>query len=187
MDVIETARTTLRPYRESDAESAFGWFGDADVMRLDPGGPDRSIAETAGRLDRYIAHQNEHGFSKWIVHAREDGRPIGHAGLMVFGRTGDVELGFRLLPSEWGKGLGTEVARAWVGVARKQLGLDHIIAFTHADNAASLRVMERIGMRFTHRMRLTELSSVRTVETLPEAQAGLLDVVVFELLLGVPS
>jgi RimJ/RimL family protein N-acetyltransferase len=70
---IETARTILRPYVESDAPAAFGWFGDQQVMRLDPRGPDRSAADTLARLAGYIAHQRQHGFSKWIVLDRADG------------------------------------------------------------------------------------------------------------------
>ena len=183
MDRIETARTILRPYVAADAVAAFKWFGDPEVMRLDPCGPDRSVADTQARLESYVDHQRQHGFSKWIVLDRADGRPIGHAGLMLLGSTGEVELGYRLLRSEWGKGIATEVSRAWLDFGRQHLRLNRIIAFTHRENDRSLAVMERLGMHFIRTMRLSAADAAR-VHTSPhesERLDSLLDVVVFEL------
>lgn len=151
--LIHTERTVLRPYEDSDVAGAFGWFGDPEAMRFEPGGADRSVADTRERLAAYIAHQREHGFSKWMVLSSGDSRPIGHAGLMVLEETGEIELGYRLLRSEWGKGLATEVARAWLEHGR-ELGMNRIIAFTLRENLPSLRVMERLGMRFCRTMGL---------------------------------
>lgn len=155
---IETERTFLRPYEESDARAAFGWFGDPEAMRFEPGGADRSVADTRARLAAYIAHQRGHGFSKWMILSSVDRRPIGHAGLMVLEETGEIELGYRLLRSEWGKGLATEVAQAWLQYGRTNLGLERIIAFTRHDNQASQRVMKRLGMRFCRTMYLAQRS-----------------------------
>ena len=53
MDLLETKRLILRPFEASDAEGAFGWFGDPLVMRFTPGGPDSSIERTRERLAGY--------------------------------------------------------------------------------------------------------------------------------------
>ena len=148
MTELRTARTILRPFVPGDAEAAFAWFGDEEVMRFHPTGPDTSVGATRERLATYVAHRERHGFSKWLVLSREDGRPIGDAGLMRLASTGEVELGYRLARREWGRGLATEIARALIRHARDHLGLERIIAFTHPDNTASLRVIERLGMSF---------------------------------------
>ena len=179
MNRLETARTILRPYEPSDAPAAFAWFGDPEVMRLDPRGADRSVADTQARLESYIAHQRAHGFSKWIVLDRVDGRPIGHAGLMWLDSTGEVELGYRLLRTVWGKGLATEVSRAWLESARQRLGLERVIAFTHPENVRSLAVMSRLGMRYARTMRL-QAADAASVHAGGVPVDHLLDVVVFE-------
>lgn len=179
---IETERTLLRPYEEADSIAAFGWFGDPEAMRFEPGGADRSVAETRERLLGYMAHQEAHGFSKWMVLSSCDRLPIGHAGLMVLEETGEIELGYRLLRSEWGKGLATEVARAWLDYGREELGLDRIIAFTQPGNQASVRVMERLGMSFCRRMVLAPRTrSVDVGNGDRTSSEGLQDFVVFEI------
>lgn len=59
--------------------------------------------------------------------------------------SGDVDLGVRLIPSYWGKGLGTEIIRAWIQVAFTDLRFDRLTAFAHPDNAASHRILEKCG------------------------------------------
>jgi [ribosomal protein S5]-alanine N-acetyltransferase len=53
---IETSRLSLRPFESTDAEAAFGWFGDPVVMRFTPTGPDTSIGQTNTRLAKYREH-----------------------------------------------------------------------------------------------------------------------------------
>jgi RimJ/RimL family protein N-acetyltransferase len=142
-ETIETARLILKPFRGEDTGPAFSWFGDPEVMRFMPAGPDASPEQTAGRIDTYIAHQDRHGFSKWIILDRETRTPIGDAGLMVLPGSDDIELGYRLTKSCWGRGLATEAASAWLSHAFDRLGLSTVIAFAHRDHRASLRVMEK--------------------------------------------
>jgi [ribosomal protein S5]-alanine N-acetyltransferase len=61
-DRIETERLILRPFERSDAEAAFGWFGDPIVMRFTPMGPDKSIEDTKAKLRFLMEHHEEHGF-----------------------------------------------------------------------------------------------------------------------------
>ena len=75
---------------------------------------------------------------------------IGFAGLSVPAFrarfTPCVEIGWRLAPEHWGRGLATEAARAVVGHAFDSLGLDSLVSFTVPANVRSRRVMEKIGM-----------------------------------------
>ena len=147
----QTERLELRPFRADDVEAAHTWFGDADVMRFMPSGPDRSVQATAERLAAYIEHQQRHGFSKWIAIDRASGQPVGDAGLMYLHGTDDVELGYRLKRTEWGRGLATELALAWMRHAFDELRLARLVAFTHPENAASLRVLAQCDFVFDGR------------------------------------
>jgi RimJ/RimL family protein N-acetyltransferase len=64
-----------------------------------------------------------------------------------YGLTGGTELGCRLYPAFWGRGLATEGARALIRLAFEQLRLDRVVATTMADNTGSWRVMEKGGLR----------------------------------------
>ena len=143
---IETARLTLRPFESEDLAVAHGWFGDAEVMRYTPAGPDPSFERTRERLAGYRQHQADHGFSKWAI-ALPNGSLIGDGGLYHLEETGEIELGFRLGRTHWGHGYASEVAEAWVGAARERFSLQRITAFAHPNNAASHRVLEKTGFR----------------------------------------
>lgn len=142
---IETSRLVLRPFLPSDVETAFTWFGDPVVMQFTVTGPDKSVEDTKRRLTYFDEHQRAHGFSKWIVLDARSGTPIGDSGLLVLQEYGWIDLGFRFLQRHWGKGLSTEAASAWVRVAFDELHIERLGAFAHPQNAASIRVLEKLG------------------------------------------
>jgi ribosomal-protein-alanine N-acetyltransferase len=146
---LDTARLVLRPFTEDDAEAAFRWLGDPEVMRFIPTGADQSVEETRRRLARYGEHQALHGFSKWIVRERTSGEALGDSGLLRLEEPERVDLGFRLARSCWGRGFATEAARAWVQAAFADFGLDRLTAFSHPANVPSLKVLEKVGFRRT--------------------------------------
>lgn len=144
---IKTNRLILRPFEPSDAEAAFGWFGDPVVMRFTPTGPDKSVEETKARLATYENHQRTHGFSKWLTIDRDSGVAIGDSGLLVLQEYGWVDLGFRFAQPYWGRGLATEAASAWVRAAFDEFRVPHLGAFVDPENVASIRVLENVGFR----------------------------------------
>lgn len=144
---IETSRLVLRPFKSGDVEAAFGWLGDPTVMRFTPTGPDTSIKQTKARLVNYQEHQTAHGFSKWIILDRRSGRGIGDSGLLELQEYGWIDLGFRLAQPYWGKGLATEAAAAWVRAAFDDFRIDRLTSFVHPGNAASIRVLEKLGFQ----------------------------------------
>jgi RimJ/RimL family protein N-acetyltransferase len=158
--MIETSRLTMRPFAEADVQAAFRWFGDSAVMRFTPGGPNRSIAQTRARIARYLSHQTTHGFSKWIIEERMSSLPVGDAGLLVLDEYGWIDLGFRLAPSHWGQGYATEAASAWVRAAFDEFLLARLGAFTHPENLASIRVLEKLGFRRVRRDTVMGMESI---------------------------
>lgn len=157
---LRTPRTILRPFALADVPEAFPVFGDPVVMRHAAGQPDPDIAATRARLERYIEHQERHGFSKWSVRDAETGVYLGDAGILHLPETGELELGYRLARAHWGRGLATEVASAWLSHATEVLRLPRVIAFADRRNAASIHVLHKIGMPFARLDRLCGMDCV---------------------------
>lgn len=143
---LRTERLLLEPYTPADEGDFTALFQDVRVSRWMGDGPS-SEAECRALFGRIFTKVYARGlFDVWAV--REDGRHVGHAEIK---RTDDVdghELVYALAPAAWGRGLGTEVARALVAHGFGTLGLPEVHATVAADNTASLRLLAGIG--FVH-------------------------------------
>ena len=101
-----------------------------------------SLRRWADRLDGW----ERDGYGMWIVELRATGKIIGHAGLQRLDGSDDVELGYYLGRSSWGQGYATEAAQALLDFGLTGGGLHRITATCDPENAASARVLEKIGM-----------------------------------------
>lgn len=145
---IETERLLIRAFEpESDLEPMLGVYSDPEVMRYIPDGA-LSAEAVRSTLERYARLQRVRGFSWWAVVERASGRPVGDVGFGVFD-TGDVELGWTLARSVWGRGYATEAAAACLAVGLEHLEVARIIAVLDAENDRSIRLAERLGMTRT--------------------------------------
>jgi ribosomal-protein-alanine N-acetyltransferase len=146
---IETARLVLRRLVPADLDDYYRRvFADPDVMRTLPQRVPLARAEFDARAPRMmIEHWAQHGFGPWAVVDRSDGQLIGHCGLRYWPDTTDVEVLYAIGRAYWGRGLATEGARASLRYGFETLGLDRIIAAAFTDNPASLRVLEKVGLR----------------------------------------
>ena len=108
-------------------------------------GAHRTAAETDAALRVYGETLERRGFSFLAVVERESGAVIGDGGLHPLG--GDVELGYTLARAAWGRGYATELGRALLAYAFGELGAERVVAQVEPDNAASRRVLEKLGMR----------------------------------------
>ena len=107
----------------------------------------RDVAESRTRVAELIAHQRRHGFGKWATVERATGDLIGYCGIEVYENGPDVELGFSFARSAWGRGYATEAARAWLEHGFTALGFTRVLALVQPANVASIRVLEKIGMK----------------------------------------
>jgi ribosomal-protein-alanine N-acetyltransferase len=146
VDSLATLSLDLRPFTDGDAEAMHRIYSDPLVMRYVATGPAVDRAATERLLRDYTVHQRAHGYSFWGVVERSSGALIGDAGLY---RTpaGEVELGYTLAAPWWGRGYATEAAEAWLAAAFETLGIAEVIALAEPANVASLRVLEKVGMR----------------------------------------
>jgi RimJ/RimL family protein N-acetyltransferase len=62
--------------------------------------------------------------------------------------TGEIDLGYRFMKKHWGKGYATEAAQHTLNYGLQELLLKEITACAHVENLASLKVLEKIGMRY---------------------------------------
>ena len=157
MDAVETKRLYLRRFTEADRDAYYQCiYADAEVMRTLPAGKPIARQDFETRVTGLMVdHWREHGFGPWVVTHKADGALIGHCGLKYWPDSTDVEVFYALAKRYWGQGLATEGARASLHYGFEVCGLDHIIAAAFVDNAASRRVLEKIGMIYTGEMTFT--------------------------------
>ena len=144
---IETARLRLRVFNFADLDELALIFSDPEVMKyIGPEGTPMSRDETERTLSVFVNDWEKHGFSRWAVCLKESGRLIGCCGLKLL--EGTPEVIYVLARDYWGRGYGTEAAKASLRYGFEYLGLDQIVAVTRHENVRSQRVMSRIGMRY---------------------------------------
>jgi RimJ/RimL family protein N-acetyltransferase len=170
---VETERLLLRPFVEDDAEAFFRLNSDPLVMRYTGNPLMQSVEEArASLLSRPIADYRKHGYGRWACVCKEDGRLIGFAGLKYLPELNEVDLGYRLLPAYWGKGLATEASVASLAYGFERLGLQRIIGLVEPANVASVRVLEKVGMRFEDHIKYFESHVARYAITSPGSRSA---------------
>ena len=114
---------------------------------LTPGGRPLSRVEPEKQLARFRAQWEERGFGIWALEERVTGRLVGRVGLNVHRLwPADPEVGWKLDPSVWGRGYATEAGEAAVSYGFERLGVPRVVSIVHPENAASIRVMDRLGI-----------------------------------------
>jgi RimJ/RimL family protein N-acetyltransferase len=140
---LTTERLVLRPPTLEDADAWDAIYRDAEEVWY--GAPRSSLDENRAKLQRQIAHFEEHGFGMCTVELA--GETIGAAGLQHLEGGPEVEVGYRFLKQHWGHGYATESARASLEYGFDDVGLKRIVAVALETNVASRRVLEKCGLR----------------------------------------
>jgi RimJ/RimL family protein N-acetyltransferase len=153
---LETPRLRLRGWRAEDLDAFAAINARPEVVRHLGRAP-MTRAETAEQLARITAHWEEHGFGLWAAEERATGRLAGFIGLShpVFlpAVMPAVEVGWRLDPDVWGRGLATEGGAASLRYGFEVLGLERILSIIDPANEASRRVAAKLGMSVERRER----------------------------------
>lgn len=145
---LTTARLLLRPFESRDLDALAAIYGDPAVMAYVGDGTVRDRERVGLGLEKMIAMQEERGYAPWAVGERAAGALVGECGLYPLEGVGpEVELTYTFARCVWGKGYATEAGRAALDYAFTATGLARVIAVVHPENAASIRVLEKLGMR----------------------------------------
>jgi [ribosomal protein S5]-alanine N-acetyltransferase len=145
---VRTERLTLREFVIDDLAAVLDYSSDPRVTRYLFFGP-RDADSSADYLEELLASQLERPRTRFelAVEKIESGQVIGACDLSLI-ESNVVDLGYMLGTGEWGKGYATEIALALIAAAFSDLRAERVISTVDVNNRASIRVLEKIGMRW---------------------------------------
>jgi len=154
--VAETERLRLRRLTADDAPFILELLNDPDFLRNIGDRGVRTEADARGYiLDGPVASYERHGFGLYLVELPGTG-PIGISGLVRREALPGPDIGFAFLPAWRRRGYALEAAQAVSRHAAEDCGLDRLLAIVSPGNAASRRLLEKIGFRFEGMTRLAD-------------------------------
>jgi ribosomal-protein-alanine N-acetyltransferase len=145
---LRTDRLVLREFVKTDFDAVFAYSSDPKVTRYLFFGP-RDEESTAEYLEELLASQIEQPRTRFELAVEEasSGRLIGACDLSLI-EANAVDLGYMLGTPDWGKGYATEISEALLEAAFRELRAERVISTVDVNNGASIRVLEKIGMRW---------------------------------------
>ncbi|HEY6643017.1 GNAT family N-acetyltransferase [Povalibacter sp.] len=148
--VVETPRLVLRRFTPEDAAFLLGLLNEPSFI-ANIGDRGLRTIEDARRfiVEVPMASYDKHGHGHFRVELKETGAVIGTCGLIRRDYIGETDVGFAYLPAHWGKGYAYEAAVAVMEFGRTTLGLQRIVAVVSPHNTASIRVLEKLGLRYS--------------------------------------
>jgi ribosomal-protein-alanine N-acetyltransferase len=162
--LFQSERLLFRQFTAEDAELLYELNSDPEVVRYVHELP--TTKENAPNIiANIILPQYEQNLGRWAVHLKYTQEFIGWAGLKLIKERNEIDLGYRFKKKYWGKGYATEAANTCLAYGFAHLGLDRIIARAHIENTASLKVIEKCGMKFL-KEELVDDCPVKTYEFL---------------------
>lgn len=144
---LRSERLELRAYRPADMAAIARLLDDAAMAELLMVIPQPFVPYDAQTLIRAAARRLATGRGLDLAVVPRDGpdEPVGGVGISLFEDGARAELGFWIGRAHWGRGYAVEAAGRLVAFAREALGIDRFTATAAADNAASIRVLEKLG------------------------------------------
>lgn len=149
MSSIETPRLLVRKWDIArDLDDACAIYGDPETMRFIPCGP-LSREHVEALLQRMAEHDARFGFGIWAVELQEETRVVGECGIShIPPDTPDIELGWIFHKNYLRRGYATEAAGAVISFAFETLRLPRLYALIDRENAPSIRLANRLEMRY---------------------------------------
>jgi RimJ/RimL family protein N-acetyltransferase len=153
-EVLRTERLTLRHATTADHRFMFELVNDPAFIRNIGDRGVRTLADAERYvLDGPIASYGKFGFGMYVVELKETGAPIGLCGFVKRDWLPDVDIGFAFLPQYRSQGYAYESATAVRRYGHEVLGLSRIVAIVSPSNVDSIRLLERIGLRYESMVR----------------------------------
>lgn len=147
MPIAETERLYLREITPDDAEQAYLLNSDPEVIRHTGDRPFEDVESAARFLETYD-HYRRYGFGRWAVIQKSNHGFLGWCGLKYSPELDEHDIGFRFFRSNWGKGFATEAGQKCLELGFNRFQLAVITGRVMRANSASVRVLEKLGLRF---------------------------------------
>ena len=166
--ILTTRRLVLREFEEEDWSAVLAYQSDSLYLRYYHW-TQRTEQDVLEFVRMFIAHREEEPRTKFqlAITLASDGQLIGNCGIrMKTPGAQEADIGYELNPRYWGIGYATEAASELLAFGFRDLELHRIWAWCIAENAASARVLEKIGMRQEGRLREQEWMQGRWWDTL---------------------
>ncbi len=168
--IFETERLFLREFVEGDVDSLFELDSHPEIIRWGNGGNTTNYERIKTQslpkmMETYDKYEN---FGIWAAIEKSSQYFIGWFHFFPatdnkFGvdlnivADGEIALGYRLIPDFWGKGYATEMSQALVSKGFQYWDVQRVVAWTLLDNQRSIRVMEKVGLKFEREFVFTEV------------------------------
>jgi ribosomal-protein-alanine N-acetyltransferase len=153
--ILETDRLFLREWNIKDSENLYQLNLNPNVVKYTGDKAFESIAEAENFLANYKDYEIN-GFGRWAVNTKSNGEFLGWCGLKYVKELNETDIGFRFFEEHWNKGFATESAKACLKYGFENLNLKTIIGRAMAENVASQKVLEKIGMNYEREFNFDE-------------------------------
>lgn len=143
-------RLIYRQPQPADVQRLFAIFGDPQTNLFNPAGPMATLDAAQRQLDRWLGQWAVQGYGWWAIARRESPEHIiGFGGIAPLNYLTEprINLGYRFAVEAWGQGYATELGRDALTLAFETLGLPNVYGLVRPEHAASIRVLEKIGMQ----------------------------------------
>jgi [ribosomal protein S5]-alanine N-acetyltransferase len=148
--ILTTPRLTLRQFTIDDAPLIIA-LNTPEVLQYVHEALPKNLEDAKRIIAEIILPQYElYQLGRFAIHLKNDNSFVGWCGLKYINEKDEIDLGYRFMQNEWGKGFATEAATACVQFGFKKRNIQTIIGRTHVDNIASQKVLHKIGLSFQH-------------------------------------
>lgn len=154
MSVLTTTRLTLAPLAPDDAAFMLELLNDPAWLRFIGDRGVRSVDQARAYIETgSVQSFARHGFGSFLVRLTATGTPLGVCGLYQRDYLPGPDVGFAFLPSSTGRGYAHEATAALMAHGRAALGLTRFLAICSPDNAASVKLLGKLGLRLDRTIR----------------------------------
>ena len=149
MTILETERLTLRKLTTEDAAFVLEMLNDPGFIKNVADRGVRTIADAIAYIEqKHLPHYAQFGFGFYLMELKGGSLPIGMCGLMKRETRDDVDIGYSVLERFAGRGYAFEAASAVLHYGREVLRIPRIVGLTAPDNTVSIRLLEKLGLRY---------------------------------------
>ena len=147
--IIESERLLLRQFSLNDIEAVYQFNSNVELHRY-TGDEIINSRQRAEQIikDIWLKDYTNYGYGRWALIYKPENKIIGFAGLKYLAEIGETDIGYRILPQYWGKGLVSEISKQIILYGFNELNLKRIIGIAMPENIASCKVLEKIGFSF---------------------------------------